>query len=99
MASKPIGSFLSYRKHSMGRFRPFSLKCWGLGLPRTYLPRGACTLDHSRPIPSLSVAIDIEEDGHHQDSPGPSWLSRRLRDLLMAAPSAIGITVGSEHRW
>jgi PAS domain S-box-containing protein len=33
------------------------------------------------------------------DSPNLKWLNRRLRDLLMHAPSAIGITIGPEHRW
>jgi PAS domain S-box-containing protein len=28
-----------------------------------------------------------------------TWLNRRLRDLLLHAPSAIGITAGPEHRW
>lgn len=56
-------------------------------------------MDHAGAIPSLPIAVDIEEDGRPQDSSGPTWLSRRLRDLLMAVPSAIGITVGPEHRW
>jgi PAS domain S-box-containing protein len=32
-------------------------------------------------------------------APDLTWLNRRLRDLLMQAPSAIGITAGPEHRW
>jgi signal transduction histidine kinase len=28
-----------------------------------------------------------------------TWLNRRMRDLLMRAPSAIGITAGPLHRW
>ncbi|HEY2462156.1 MAG TPA: response regulator [Candidatus Acidoferrum sp.] len=28
-----------------------------------------------------------------------NWLNRRLRELLMQAPSAIGITTGPDHRW
>jgi PAS domain S-box-containing protein len=32
-------------------------------------------------------------------TPDLKWLNRRLRDLLMHAPSAIGITIGPEHRW
>jgi signal transduction histidine kinase len=34
-----------------------------------------------------------------QDAPGLTWLNRRMRDLLMRAPSAIGITAGPLHRW
>jgi signal transduction histidine kinase len=33
----------------------------------------------------------------HNDS--LTWLNRRMRDLLMRAPSAIGITAGPLHRW
>jgi PAS domain S-box-containing protein len=33
------------------------------------------------------------------DTPDLTWLNRRLRDLLMQAPSAIGITAGPEHTW
>jgi len=33
------------------------------------------------------------------DRNGLSWLNRRMRDLLMRAPSAIGITAGPLHRW
>ncbi|MGC2371930.1 MAG: PAS domain-containing protein [Candidatus Sulfotelmatobacter sp.] len=35
----------------------------------------------------------------YKDAPDMTWLNRRLRDLLMQAPSAIGITTGPEHRW
>jgi signal transduction histidine kinase len=36
---------------------------------------------------------------HDENAPGLSWLNRRMRDLLMRAPSAIGITAGPLHRW
>ncbi len=77
----------------------FRLGSQRLSFPRLYLPLGDSTLDHASAIPSLPVSLGTEEEGPHQDSSGPTWLSRRLRDLLMAAPSAIGITVGPEHRW
>jgi two-component system, sensor histidine kinase len=35
----------------------------------------------------------------YKDAPDMTWLNRRLRDMLMQAPSAIGITAGPEHRW
>jgi PAS domain S-box-containing protein len=38
-------------------------------------------------------------DVHDEEGPDLTWLNRRLRDLLMQAPSAIGITAGPEHRW
>jgi PAS domain S-box-containing protein len=38
-------------------------------------------------------------DANYKDAPDMTWLNRRLRDLLMQAPSAIGITTGPEHRW
>ena len=34
-----------------------------------------------------------------QDAPGLTWLNPRMRDLLMRAPSAIGITARPLHRW
>lgn len=45
-------------------------------------------------------AIDLSPvDVVYKDAPDMTWLNRRLRDLLMQAPSAIGITAGPEHRW
>jgi PAS domain S-box-containing protein len=38
-------------------------------------------------------------NANYKDAPDMTWLNRRLRDLLMQAPSAIGITTGPEHRW
>ena len=38
-------------------------------------------------------------DVEAKSAPDLTWLNRRLRDLLMQAPSAIGITAGPEHRW
>jgi PAS domain-containing protein len=35
----------------------------------------------------------------YEGAPDMTWLNRRLRDLLLHAPSAIGITAGPEHRW
>jgi PAS domain S-box-containing protein len=35
----------------------------------------------------------------YKNAPDLTWLNRRLRELLMQAPSAIGITAGPEHRW
>lgn len=46
-------------------------------------------------LPGLLSKTDIST----RVAPDLSWLNRRLRDLLMQAPSAIGITVGPEHRW
>jgi PAS domain S-box-containing protein len=47
-----------------------------------------------------STQPDIsEKGGGYDDAPDLTWLNRRLRDLLMQAPSAIGITAGPEHRW
>jgi signal transduction histidine kinase len=54
-------------------------------------------LDHASAAPLL--ATDRNEYGNRNDAPELTWLNRRLRDLLMTAPSAIGITVGPEHRW
>jgi PAS domain S-box-containing protein len=41
------------------------------------------------------LGLELKYDG----VPDLTWLNRRLRDLLMQAPSAIGITAGPEHRW
>jgi PAS domain S-box-containing protein len=41
------------------------------------------------------LTVGVLYDG----APDLTWLNHRLRDLLMQAPSAIGITVGPEHRW
>lgn len=41
----------------------------------------------------------LYKDALHKDAPDLTWLNRRLRDMLMQAPSAIGITAGPEHRW
>ena len=54
-------------------------------------------MDHASTVPSLPN--DLTEEGKGRDASELTWLSRRLRDLLMAAPSAIGITVGPDHRW
>jgi PAS domain S-box-containing protein len=40
-----------------------------------------------------------DHEVHYEEAPDLTWLNRRLRDLLMQAPSAIGITAGPEHRW
>lgn len=47
--------------------------------------------DHSDAHPAGGIS--------YKDAPDLTWLNRRLRDLLMQAPSAIGITAGPEHRW
>jgi PAS domain S-box-containing protein len=44
---------------------------------------------------TLLTGGDVEA----KSAPDLTWLNRRLRDLLMQAPSAIGITAGPEHRW
>jgi PAS domain S-box-containing protein len=54
-------------------------------------------LDDARAGPLLKA--EITGNGNHKNAPELAWLDRRLRDLLMRAPSAIGITVGPEHRW
>jgi PAS domain S-box-containing protein len=54
-------------------------------------------LDHASAVPLLPA--ELKEGGSHPDAPELVWLSHRLRDLLMRAPSAIGITVGPDHRW
>jgi PAS domain S-box-containing protein len=54
-------------------------------------------LDHASAVPLLPA--ELKEEGGHPDAPELVWLSHRLRDLLMLAPSAIGITVGPDHRW
>jgi PAS domain S-box-containing protein len=53
-------------------------------------------LDHASAAPPLATDLDY---GNRNDDAELTWLNRRLRDLLMSAPSAIGITVGPEHRW
>jgi len=50
-------------------------------------------LDQDLGIAPLEVGLAYE------GAPDLTWLNRRLRDLLMQAPSAIGITAGPEHRW
>ena len=52
--------------------------------------------DHSSLAPSTT---DAPYDVPYKDAPDMTWLNRRLRDLLLHAPSAIGITAGPEHRW
>jgi PAS domain S-box-containing protein len=54
-------------------------------------------LDHASAVPLLPA--ELKEEGSYPDAPELVWLSHRLRDLLMRAPSAIGITVGPDHRW
>jgi PAS domain S-box-containing protein len=55
-------------------------------------------LDHALADPTLpSERNSNGENPKH--APEPAWLNQRLRDLLINAPSAIGITVGPEHRW
>jgi PAS domain S-box-containing protein len=51
-------------------------------------------LDDDQTIVGLSP-VEIAYEG----APDMTWLNRRLRDLLLHAPSAIGITAGPEHRW
>ena len=61
--------------------------------PLSSCPRRDC-LDQNQPMMDLSpVAVAYE------GAPDMTWLNRRLRDLLLHAPSAIGITAGPEHRW
>jgi PAS domain S-box-containing protein len=50
-------------------------------------------LDQDSAIAPLALEVPYE------GAPDLAWLNHRLRDLLMHAPSAIGITVGPEHRW
>jgi PAS domain S-box-containing protein len=54
-------------------------------------------LDHSSAVPLLSA--EANEEANRTETSELTWLNRRLLDLLMKAPSAIGITVGPEHRW
>jgi two-component system NarL family sensor kinase len=54
----------------------------------------AGTLNHHDSAGALLLA-DVDA----KDAPDLTWLNRRLRDLLMQAPSAIGITSGPLHRW
>jgi PAS domain-containing protein len=46
-----------------------------------------------------SVIAPLEAGLAYEGAPDLTWLNRRLRDLLMQAPSAIGITAGPQHRW
>jgi PAS domain-containing protein len=46
------------------------------------------------PVVGLA-AVELAYEG----APDMTWLNRRLRDLLLHAPSAIGITAGPDHRW
>ena len=59
-------------------------------------------------MPEVKQEADLDRDSAlgtspveagYKDAPDMTWLNRRLRDLLMQAPSAIGITTGPEHRW
>ena len=61
-----------------------------------------------RTMPEVKQEADLDRDSAlgtspveagYKDAPDMTWLNRRLRDLLMQAPSAIGITTGPEHRW
>jgi PAS domain S-box-containing protein len=45
------------------------------------------------------LTVDVPYELPQKENPDLTWLNRRLRDLLMQAPSAIGITAGPEHRW
>lgn len=54
-------------------------------------------MDHSSTVPLFTTEAYDEANG--TETSELTWLNRRLRDLLMRAPSAIGITVGPEHRW
>jgi PAS domain S-box-containing protein len=54
-------------------------------------------VDHASPVPLFPS--EANEDAQQKDPSDLTWLNRRLRDMLMKAPSAIGITVGPEHRW
>ena len=49
--------------------------------------------------PTIDPANHGNSAGNNKKSPGLHWLNRRMRDLLMRAPSAIGITAGPLHRW
>jgi len=49
-------------------------------------------LDHEKLAAAASPAPIDEKNSL-------TWLNRRMRDLLMRAPSAIGITAGPLHRW
>jgi signal transduction histidine kinase len=51
-------------------------------------------LEQDRSATGLS-AVDLVYEG----APDLTWLNRRLREMLMQAPAAIGITSGPEHRW
>jgi PAS domain S-box-containing protein len=55
-------------------------------------------LDHVSDVPPTPAGVSTP-GGDPGDLSELTWLNRRLRDLLMHAPSAIGITVGPEHRW
>jgi signal transduction histidine kinase len=58
------------------------------------------THDPSAPLPlhdekfSTTASPALSDDKNSL-----TWLNRRMRDLLMRAPSAIGITAGPLHRW
>ena len=54
-------------------------------------------MDHPSAVPLLSA--EANEEANRTQTSELTWLNRRLLDLLMKAPSAIGITVGPEHRW
>lgn len=56
-------------------------------------------MDHASGVRLFSTDLSKKELHDQKDGSTPDWLNRRLLDLLMAAPSAIGITVGPEHRW
>ncbi len=52
----------------------------------------------SEPVANAARPL-LSSSAESADEPDMTWLNRRLRDMLMKAPSAIGITVGPEHRW
>jgi PAS domain S-box-containing protein len=56
-------------------------------------------LDHAEAVPLSPREKAKDGTNDNRDASELTWLNRRLRDLLMQAPSAIGITVGPEHRW
>ncbi|HXN17655.1 MAG TPA: histidine kinase [Candidatus Binatus sp.] len=58
------------------------------------------THDPSAPLPLRDEQFPATASpALSSDKNSLTWLNRRMRDLLMRAPSAIGITAGPLHRW